>query len=126
FLRDLTLTPPAPPEYPLAEVTPITDPPGWLLKLTDTDGRHLATAILRAPTPETAGMAVLWQLAVRHSHRRQGLATHLLGQCLHHAALHGARHFTADAPDGDLPATRLLTNAGFLPLATLTIYQRRP
>ncbi|MGW8358939.1 GNAT family N-acetyltransferase [Streptomyces wedmorensis] len=126
FLRDLTTPPPAPPHYPLAHVTVIPDPPGWLLKLTDTDGRHTATAILRAPTPETAGMAVLWQLAVRHSHRRQHIATHLLGQCLHHAALHGARHLTADAPDGDLPATRLLTSAGFLPLDTLTVYQRRP
>ncbi|MFE0654676.1 GNAT family N-acetyltransferase, partial [Streptomyces sp. NPDC059534] len=100
------------------------DPPGWLLKLTDTDGHHMATANLRAPTTETADMAVLWQLAVRHSHRRQHIATHLLGQCLHHAALHGAHHLTADAPPDDLPATRLLTGAGFLPLDTLTVYQR--
>ncbi|MCX5233273.1 GNAT family N-acetyltransferase [Streptomyces sp. NBC_00233] len=125
FLRDLTTTPPAPPHYPLANVTIITDPPGWLLKLNDIRGRHTATAILRAPTPETADMAVLWQLAVRHSHRRQGIATHLLGQCLHHAVQHGAHHLTADAPDGDMPATRLLAGAGFLPLDTLTIYRRQ-
>ncbi|MFD3535995.1 GNAT family N-acetyltransferase [Streptomyces sp. NPDC058664] len=125
FLRDLT-TPPTPPDYPLASITPVIDPPGWLLKLTDTDGRHMATAILRAPTPETADMAVLWQLTVRHAYRRQGIATHLLGQCLHQAAQHGAQYLTADAPDGDVPATRLLTGAGFLPLDTLTVYQRRP
>ncbi|MFE0654065.1 GNAT family N-acetyltransferase [Streptomyces sp. NPDC059534] len=125
FLRDLTIAPPAPPEYPLADVTPITDPPGWQLELTGTDGRHAATAILRAPTHETAGMAVLWQLTVRHAHRRQHIATRLLGQCLHHAAQHGAHHLTADAPDGDIPGACLLAGAGFLPLDTLTVYRRR-
>jgi GNAT superfamily N-acetyltransferase len=126
FLRNLTAAPPAPPEYPLADVTPIADPPGWQLELTDTDGHHIATAILRAPTPETAGMAVVRHLAVRTEYRRQGVATHLLAQCLHHAATHGAHHLTADAPDGDTPAARLLATAGFLPVDTLTVYQRRP
>ncbi|WP_406053448.1 GNAT family N-acetyltransferase [Streptomyces sp. NBC_01077] len=125
FLRDLTTAPPAPPECPLADVTPIADPPGWQLELTDTDGRHIATAILRAPTPETADMAVLWQLTVRHPNRRQGIATRLLSQCLRHAAQHGAHHLTADAPDGDIPAAHLLAGAGFLALDTLTVYQRR-
>ncbi|MFJ2061315.1 GNAT family N-acetyltransferase [Streptomyces sp. NPDC087908] len=129
FLRDLT-TPPGPPwplpGYPPAQVTTITGPPGWLLKLTGPDGHHTATAILRAPTQQTADMAVLWQLTVRHTHRRQGLATHLLTHCLHHAALHGAEHLTADTPDGDIPATRLLTSTGFLPLDTLTVYHRPP
>ncbi|MGI5380862.1 GNAT family N-acetyltransferase [Streptomyces sp. CA-251387] len=126
FLRDLVTPPPVPPEYPLADVTPIADPPGWQLELTDTDNRHIATAILRAPTPDTADMAVVWQLSVRHSHRCLGVGTRLLAQCLHHAANHGAHHLTADAPDGDIPAARLLTSAGFLPLDTLTVYRRRP
>ncbi|MER7820062.1 GNAT family N-acetyltransferase [Streptomyces sp. NPDC096153] len=123
-LRDLTAEPPTP-EYPLADVTPIADPPGWQLELTETDGTHIATAILRAPTTETAGMAVLWQLAVRAEHRRQGIGTHLLNQCLHHTHAHGAHHLTADIPDGDIPATRLLTTTGFLPVDTLTVYHRR-
>ncbi|MFF3403059.1 GNAT family N-acetyltransferase [Streptomyces sp. NPDC002659] len=122
FLRDLTMAPPAPPGYPLADVNSIAAPPGWQLELTDTDGAHIASAILRAPTPETAGMAVLWQLAVRTEHRRKGVATHLLAQCLHHAAAHGAHHVTADAADGDIPAARLLAASGFLPLDTLTVY----
>lgn len=125
FLRDLTTAPPAPPGYPLAEITAITTPLGWQLELTDTDGSHIAAAILRAPTPETADMAVVWQLAVRTEHRRKGVATHLLAQCLHQAATHGAHHVTADAPDGDIPAARLLATAGFLPLDTLTVYHHR-
>ncbi|MFJ1562194.1 GNAT family N-acetyltransferase [Streptomyces mirabilis] len=126
FLRNLATTPPPAPEYPLADVTAIADPPGWQLELTDTDGRHIATAILRAPTPDTTGMAVLWQLAVRTEHRRRGIGTRLLTQCLHHAHTHGAAHLAADVPDGDIPAARLLAKAGFLAVDTLTVYHRRP
>lgn len=126
FLRDLTTAPPVAPTYPLADVTPVTSPPGWLLKLNDTDGSHMATAILRAPTPQTADMAVLWQLNVRAVYRRKGVATHLLAQSLHQVAAHGAHHITADASDDDLPAARLLATAGFMPLDTLTVYHRRP
>ncbi|MEU1409222.1 GNAT family N-acetyltransferase [Streptomyces sp. NPDC005728] len=126
FLCDLTITPPPVAEYPLAEVTTIADPPGWQLELTDTDGHHMATAILRAPTPDTAGMAVLWQLAVRTEHRRRGIGTRLLNQCLHHAHTHGVVRLTADVPDGDIPAARLLAKTGFLPVDTLTVYHRRP
>ncbi|MFF8848115.1 hypothetical protein ACF08N_36440 [Streptomyces sp. NPDC015127] len=47
FLRNLTSTPPSQPAYPLADVTAVTSPPGWQLEIVDTDGRHLATAILQ-------------------------------------------------------------------------------
>ncbi|WP_405576303.1 GNAT family N-acetyltransferase [Streptomyces sp. NBC_01092] len=125
FQHDLT-TPPVAPEYPLADVTPVADPPGWQLELTGTNGRHIATAILRAPAPNTAGMAVLWQLVVRTEHRRRGIGTHLLDQCLHHAHAHGADRLAADVPEGDIPAAQLLAKAGFRPVDTLTVYHRRP
>ncbi|MET8509805.1 GNAT family N-acetyltransferase [Streptomyces sp. NPDC004787] len=124
FLRDLNTFPAPQPQHPLADVTTITRPPGWMLRLTGTDGRHIATAIMRAPTSETAGMAVLWQLTVSPSHRRQGVATRLLQQCLHQAAQHGAHYFTADARDGETAAACLLTRAGFFPLDTLTVFRR--
>ncbi|MFE2471206.1 hypothetical protein [Streptomyces mirabilis] len=54
------------------------------------------------------------------------MGTHLLGQCLHHARTHGAGHLTADVPEGDVPAARLLATAGLLPVDTLTVYHRRP
>ncbi|MEU1408320.1 GNAT family N-acetyltransferase [Streptomyces sp. NPDC005728] len=121
FLRDLSVPPPTP-EYPLAEITTVGDPLGWQLEVTDAGGHHIATAILRAPTPDTADMAVLWQLTVRTEHRRRGIGTHLLGQCLHLAHVHGAPRLTADVPGSDVPAARLLAKAGFLPVDALTVY----
>ncbi|MFI8294075.1 GNAT family N-acetyltransferase [Streptomyces sp. NPDC085614] len=125
FQRDLETAPPAAPAYPLADVTPLTGPPGWRLELTCIEGRHLATATLLAPTPATAHMAVLSELSVRRGQRRRGIGSHLLGQILHHAHDHGARHLTATIPEGDIAAARLLAGAAFLPVDTLTLYHHR-
>ncbi|MET7728911.1 GNAT family N-acetyltransferase, partial [Streptomyces mirabilis] len=59
-------------------------------------------------------------------HRHRGVGTRLLNQCLHHAHTHGAAHLTADVPDGDIAAARLLAKTGFLAVDTLTVYHRRP
>ncbi|MFI8829316.1 GNAT family N-acetyltransferase [Streptomyces sp. NPDC053431] len=124
FLRDLSGAPPAPPAYPLADVTALTEPDGWRLELTDTDGQPLASATLLAPAPATAGMAVLPQLTVQPRQRRRGIGSHLLAQCLHHAHINGAGHVTAVIPEGDTAAARLLAGAAFLLLDNLTVYRR--
>uniref|UniRef100_UPI003F491768 GNAT family N-acetyltransferase n=1 Tax=Streptomyces sp. CA-141956 TaxID=3240051 RepID=UPI003F491768 len=126
FLRSLAHTPPAPPAYPLADVTPLPGFSGWHLELTGTDGRLLADATVLAPAPATAHMAVLSQLAVRPGQRRRGIGSHLLAQCLHRAHTHDAGHLTAATSEGNTAATRLLASAGFLLPDTLTVYRHHP
>ncbi|MET8508901.1 hypothetical protein ABZV60_30345 [Streptomyces sp. NPDC004787] len=78
FVRDLAGAPPAPPAYPLADVTVLGQPARWRLDLTATDGQPLAAARLLAASPATAGTAVLSQLTVQSGQRRRGIGSHLL------------------------------------------------
>ncbi|MFJ2061290.1 GNAT family N-acetyltransferase [Streptomyces sp. NPDC087908] len=98
FLRDLAGTPPAPPTYPLADVTALTNPGGWRLEPTGTDGQAHARATLLGPTSATAGIAVLSELTVQPGKRRRGIGSHLLAQCLRRARAGGSSHITALFP----------------------------
>ncbi len=113
-----------PPVYPLAEITPLTDPRDRQLTLTDTHGNHLATAILHTPAPSKT--ATLCHLVVHPSHRSQGIATRLLTQCLNEAASSGATSVIAHTDQADHHATRLLTSGGFTRADTLTVYRQYP
>ncbi|WP_369199040.1 GNAT family N-acetyltransferase [Streptomyces djakartensis] len=70
------LTPaPARPLFPLAQMRPLTDPPGLQLTLTETDGSALATALLHTHDHDHWQ---LWHLAVRADRRHRGIGSHLL------------------------------------------------
>ncbi|WSV36250.1 hypothetical protein OG462_43235 [Streptomyces sp. NBC_01077] len=70
-------------------------------------------------------MAVLSQLSARSGQRRRAIGSHLLAQTLDQAHAHGARHLTADIPEGHT-AARLLASTAFLPVDTLTVHHHRP
>ncbi|MFE0654064.1 GNAT family N-acetyltransferase [Streptomyces sp. NPDC059534] len=119
YFRRLVTVPRRPPGYPLAEVTALSDPPGWRLKMTDTGGRLLATAVLHAPGDGTAALA---RLAVHPTHQGRDTGERLLAQCLHLAAGHHATDVTARTNAGDHTAARLLAAAGFALIDTPTVY----
>ncbi|MFI9825846.1 GNAT family N-acetyltransferase [Streptomyces sp. NPDC052013] len=114
---------PARPLFPLAEVRPLTDPPGVQLTLTETDGGPLATAVLHTGDGDHWQ---LWHLAVRPDHLHRGIGSHLLAQCLHLAYQHGATSLAAHTDEDDAASTRLVTAGGFTEVDTLTIHHRRP
>ncbi|MFG2794506.1 GNAT family N-acetyltransferase [Streptomyces sp. NPDC048419] len=118
------LTPPPPqPVFPLTELRPQTDPPGVQLTLFETDGQHMATAVLYAHDDEHWQ---LWHLAVHPDRRHRGIASHLLAQCLHTAHARGATSAIAHTDEDDHISVRLLERAGFTTIDTLTIHCRRP
>ncbi|MFI9825664.1 GNAT family N-acetyltransferase [Streptomyces sp. NPDC052013] len=118
----LTSTPTRP-LFPLPEIRPLTDPPGVQLTLTETDGSPLATAVLHTSGGDHWQ---LWHLAVHAGHRRRGIGSHLLAQCLHLAHSRGATSLAAHIDEDDTAAARLLTVGGFTEVDTLTIHHRRP
>ncbi|WP_406053446.1 GNAT family N-acetyltransferase [Streptomyces sp. NBC_01077] len=120
YFRRLVAVPRRPPGYPLAEVTALTDPPGWRLKMTDTGGRLLATAVLHAAD----GTVALARLAVHPAHQGRDTGGRLLAQCLHLAAAHHATDVTARTNAGDHTAAHLLAAAGFALIDTPTVYRR--
>lgn len=118
------LTPtPAQSHFPLAEVRPLTDPPGVQLTLLETDGSPLATAVLHSSDD---GHWLLRYLAVRAGYRHRGIGSNLLAQCLQIAHLRGATSLIAHTDEDDHASARLLTHAGFAAVDTLTIHHRRP
>ncbi|MGW3137776.1 GNAT family N-acetyltransferase [Streptomyces sp. NPDC001139] len=121
FQHPLTPTP-ARPLFPLAQMRPMTDPPGVQLTLTETDGSALATAILHNYDSDHWQ---LWHLAVRADRRHRGIGSHLLAQCLYLAHQHGAQSLAAHTDENDTVAPRLLLAGGLTKVDTLTIHHRR-
>lgn len=118
------LTPaPAPPFFPLAELRPLTDPPGVQVTLAETDGSPSATAVLHTGDGD---QWLLWHLSVRADRRHRGIGSHLLAQCLHTAHTRGASSLIAHTDEDDPTSIRLLTRGGFNLVDTLTVYHRRP
>ncbi|WP_369198969.1 GNAT family N-acetyltransferase [Streptomyces djakartensis] len=118
------LTPaPARPLFPLAQMRPLTDPPGVQLTLTETDGSPLATAICHTHDHDHWQ---LWHLTVRDDRRYRGIGSHLLAQCLYLAHQHGAKSLAAHTDENATAAARLLLAGGLTHTDTLTIHHRRP
>ncbi|MER7578080.1 GNAT family N-acetyltransferase [Streptomyces sp. NPDC126514] len=123
YLHRPLMPSPAQPHFPLAEVRPLTDPPGAQLTLLETDGSALATAVLHSSDDDHW---LLWHLAVRADHRHRGIGSNLLAQCVHIAHLNGATSLIAHTDKDDHASVGLLTHAGFTTIDTLTIHHRRP
>ncbi|MER6434650.1 GNAT family N-acetyltransferase [Streptomyces sp900105245] len=118
------LTPaPAPPIEPLADLRAATDPPGFQLTLYATDGHPMASAVLHRWDDEHWHLR---HLSVRADHRKRGIASHLLAQCLHTAHARGATSLIAHTHENDHISARLLEHAHFTTIDTLTIHHRRP
>lgn len=116
--------------YPLAQLEPSREPPGWHLNLTDTAGHPVASALLGAPT---AGIGVLWWLQVEPAVRGRGVGRVFLQQCLEEFTACGATRVIAlidqRPPGSDRPdpaAAPLLRRAGFREVDTLYTYHRAP
>ncbi|GEC10657.1 hypothetical protein SSP24_83120 [Streptomyces spinoverrucosus] len=122
FLCPLAPDPVADPD-PIAEVTPLSTIPGWQLKVKKGSGT-LGSAVVLRPHPMTA-TAVLWHLAVHPEHRRRGVGSRLLAQCLRLASNEGARQMAAYADPGDEPVSHMLLAQDFDPIDTFSVYQRR-
>ncbi|MFI9824575.1 GNAT family N-acetyltransferase [Streptomyces sp. NPDC052013] len=114
---------PARPLFPLAELRPLTDPPGVQLTLTETDGSALAAAVVHTGDGDHWQ---LWHLAVRPGHRHRGIGSHLLAQCLYVTHTSGATSLAAHTDEDDTASTRLLIAGRFTEVDTLTIHHRRP
>nr|WP_107909085.1 GNAT family N-acetyltransferase [Streptomyces chartreusis] len=119
-----SLTPsPAAPVFPMAELRPLTDPPGVQVILTEVAGTELATAVLHIGD---GGCWLLWHLAVRADRRHRGIGSHLLAQCLHTAHTRGAVSVIAHTDEDDVTSIGLLESGGFTAVDSLTVYHRRP
>jgi len=53
------------------------------------------------------------RLAVHPDWQRRGIALYILNACMHHAALHGARHCYIEVRSGNTAAQRLYEGCGF-------------
>ncbi|MFJ9821107.1 GNAT family N-acetyltransferase [Streptomyces sp. NPDC101151] len=107
---------------PPTKVTALGRNRGWLLA--KRQGKAVvASAVLLAPRE---GTALLWQLHVSSRHRRRGMGSRLLGQCLDLADANGAQRVAAYADRDDSALYHMLLAHHFCLVDTLVAYRRGP
>jgi len=127
--------------YPLAEVEPCAQPPGWRLSLRETSGDLVGKATIGCPVD---GIGVVWQISVEPPHRGRGAGRAVLAQCLAELWDKGAREvityvgadvlptkappppWTGDPEHDHAAADRLFGTSGFTEVDVLRSFTRCP
>ncbi|WP_406191584.1 GNAT family N-acetyltransferase [Streptomyces sp. NBC_01017] len=110
------------PDEPPTDVTRVRSPHGWRLRIRHGAGTAASAVVLACPDDT----ALLWQLSVSPGHRRRGMGSRLLRECVDLAITRDARRVAVYIDHDNAAMDSFLQAHGFCHVDTLVAYERRP